>query len=324
MNKYLQLNLLTKTKSFLLLSILVVLGACQDKDEFTPDPISGDINDFYQDAQGNFGTDIFDVQNDFVFITINNTSVHIPSNSLVYPDGSDVEGMVNIVFEDVLNKGELVIHDLPTMSSGKLLSSEGAMFLSFSQNGQELEIKPGSLVTLRLRDVNAEADVQVYDGYDANDNLDWNISSQAFSLESWSFFWDGKDWIDSGYELYLTNTGWFSIAKEINPSVSDVEQVCAGLPAELFDGSNSDVFLILNDYDTVVPLEMDSQKMLFCADFLNMPQGAEATIVSISSIGALNYYFGMSNATISVDTGDLNIYPNPQTKEQILDLLGMF
>lgn len=308
----------------LILGLVLVLGSCQDKDEFTPDPISGDINDFYEDAQGAFGTDVFDVEEDFVFITINNTSVHIPANSLVYPDGTDVEGLVTIVFEDVLNKGELIIHDVPTMTTENLLSSEGAMFLSFSQNGQELSIKSGSLITLRLRDTDADADVQVYEGFDAVNNSTWNESNQAFSLESWSFFWDGKDWIDSGYELYLTATGWFSVAKEIEASSSEVEEVCSQLPTELFDGSNSDVFLILNDYDTVVPLEMDTEKMLFCADFVNMPQGAEATIVSISSIGTLNYYFGMSNATISVDTGDISIFPNPQTKEQILDLLGMF
>lgn len=324
MNKNLRLNLLVYIKGLMIIGVVLCFSSCQDKDEFTPNPISGDINDFYQDAQGAFGSDMFDAENDFVYITINNTSVHIPANSLVYADGEAVVGMVSITFEDVLNKGELLIHDVPTMSSGSLLSSEGAAFLSFTQEGETLSIKPGSLVTLRIRDTNTDAEAQMYDGFDGSSNSDWKISDQSFSVASWSFFWDGKDWIDGGYELYLTETGWFSIAKELNPTLSDVEQVCAQLPAELFDGSNSDVFLILKDYDTVVPLEMDSQKMLFCAEFDNMPQGSEATIVSISSVGAQNYYFGTSNATISVDTGDIYVFPAAKTKEEVLDALGMF
>jgi len=80
----------------------------------------------------------------------------------------------------------------------------------------------------------------------------------------------------------------------------------------------------LNDYDTVVPMEIDSEKMLFCADFLNMPQESEISVVSLSSIGEQDYHFGMSNATISIDTGSIAVFPQSQTKEQILDLLGMF
>ena len=324
MNKNLRLNLLVYIKGLMLLGMIVFISSCQDKDEFTPNPISGDINDFYQDAQGAFGNDMFSVENEFVYITINNTSVHIPANSLVDANGESVTGMVSITFEDVLNKGELLIHDVPTMSSGNMLSSEGAVFLSFTQNGEILSIKPGSLITLRIRDASADAEAQIYDGFDGSINTDWNLSNQAYSLTSWSFFWDGKDWIDSGYELYLTETGWFSVAKEISPTATEVDQVCAQLPAELFDGSNSDVFLILKDYDTVVPLEMDSQKMLFCAEFNNLPQGAEATIVSISSVGEQNYYFGTSNATISIDTGDIHVFPAAKSKEEVLDALGMF
>ena len=324
MKENLQLNIIKSIKSLMLLGIVVVFAACQDKDEFTPDPISGDVNDFYTDAQGSYGSEVFDASEDYVYITNNNTSIHVPANSLINADASDIEGPVTLTFEDVLNKGELIVHNVPTMSSDKLLAMEGAIFVSFSQDGKQLSIKPGSLVTIRLRDSNADVEVQMYDGFDQGVSSDWNISDQAMSLESWSFFWNGKDWMDSGYELYITNTGWYSVAKEINPAVSYQEQICTELPIELFDGSNSDVFLILNDYDTVVPMEMDSEKMLFCATFLNIPEGAEATIVSISSIGENNYHFGMSHATISEGTGEILVFPQTQTKEQILDLLGIF
>ena len=135
---------------------------------------------------------------------------------------------------------------------------------------------------------------------------------------------DGKDWIDSGYEFYITGSGWYNIALELDPGVSFNQPICVSLPRELFDGTNSDVFLILDDYDTVIPLEMNSEKMLFCASFSNLPQDSDATIVSISSLGEGNYHFGTSHAIINMDNSELVVVPEPQTKEQILDFLGMF
>jgi len=221
MNRNLQLNIKSYIKGLMLLGIIFTFAACQDKDEFTPDPITGDVEDFYEDAQGAFATETFE-------------------------------------------------------------------------------------------------------GFDYDINEDWSLSSQTMSLETWSFFWDGKDWDGSGYELYVSETGWYNVSKLIDPAMSASEQICIQLPVELFDGNNSDVFLILDDYDTVIPLEMDSGKMLFCASFSNMPEGTEATIVSISSLGETNYYYGTSHAIISVDTEQITIVPESKTKEQILDLLGMF
>lgn len=324
MNRNLQLNIKSYIKGLMLLGIIFTFAACQDKDEFTPDPITGDVEDFYEDAQGAFATETFDVTTDYVYITNNNTSIHIPANSLTNSDGSVATGMATITFEDVLNKGELVIHNLPTMSDGELLSSEGAFFFSFTQDENELSIAPGTLLTVRITDPQAEAGVQLYGGFDYDINEDWSLSSQTMSLETWSFFWDGKDWDGSGYELYVSETGWYNVSKLIDPAMSASEQICIQLPVELFDGNNSDVFLILDDYDTVIPLEMDSGKMLFCASFSNMPEGTEATIVSISSLGETNYYYGTSHAIISVDTEQITIVPESKTKEQILDLLGMF
>ena len=320
----LQLNIKSYVKSLMFIGILIGFTSCEEKDEFIPDPISGDVNEFYADAQNVFGGNSFNAAEEHIYITNTNTSVHIPANSLVYADGSEVTGEVTVTLEDVLNKGELVVHDLHTMSSGKLLSSEGVLYVSFTQNGEKLSIKPGSLITIRLTAPDAEVDAQLYEGLVMSTDSDWALSSQSLALESWSFFWDGKDWIDSGYELYITETGWFNVALELNTPMAFTESICVSLPTELYDGSNSDVFLILDDYDTVVPLEMDSEKMLFCATFSNIPQGSEATIVSISSLGEANYHFGTSRAIINMDNGEIVVFPEPQTKEQILDLLGMF
>lgn len=316
----LQLNIKSSIL-LMLLGVIMVFASCQEKDEFTPDPISGDVNDFYADAQGAFGTETFDVTSDYVYITNNNTSIHIPANTLVNPDGTAATGLATLVFEDVLNKGELVIHNLSTMSGDQILSSEGALFFSFTQNGAELTIKPGSLITVRITDTEAEPNTQLYDGFEMNN--DWDVSDETMSLASWSFFWDGKDWIDSGYELYVSQSGWYSVAQVLDPLMSETEQICANLPVELYDGTNTDVFLIVDDYDSVIPMEMNSE-MLFCATFANMPDESEVTIVSISSLGELNYHFGMRHATISIDAEDVTIVPASQTKEQILDLLGMF
>jgi len=187
-----------------------------------------------------------------------------------------------------------------------------------------LSVKPESLVTIRVPEPNASVDAILYDDGGEPIVFDWQVSGDTMSLKSWDFYWDGKDWIDSGYEFYITGSGWYNIALELNPDVSFNQPICVSLPRELFDGINSDVFLILDEYDTVVPLEMNSEKMLFCASFSNLPQDSDATIVSISSLGEGNYHFGMSHAIINLYNSELVVVPEPQTKEQILDFLGMF
>ena len=324
MKENLQLKIKNYMKCLMLMGIVIGFSSCQDKDQFTPDPISGDVSEFYADVQDAFGGDSFDAATAHVYITNNNTSVHIPANSLVYADGSDVIGDVIVSLEDVLNKGELIVHNVPTMSSEKALSSEGALFVSFVQNNEELSIKPGSLITIRITDPNADADAELYDGLDKETAANWELSQETMALESWNFFWDGKDWIDSGYEFYITRTGWFTVALKLEPATAFEAPICVSLPAELYDGTNTDVFLILDDYDTVLPLELNSEKMLFCATFSNIPQDSEVIIVSVSSLGDGNYHYGTSNATISIDNGGLFVFPESQTKAEILDLLGMF
>ena len=325
MKENLQLKIRTYFKCLMLIGILMGFASCQDRDEFTPDPVSGNMNDFYADVQGSFDWDSFDASTDHIFITDRNTSVHIPANSLIYADGSDVIGEISVGLQDYFNMGELIVHDVtPMMSSDKILSTNGTLFLSFTQGNEELSVKPGSLVTIRVTDPNANVNAILYD--DGGEPLisDWHVSNQTMSLESWDFYWDGKDWIDSGYEIYITETGWYNIASELVPDVSFDQPISVSLPTELFDGANSDVFLILEDYDTVVPLEMNSEKMLFCASFSNLPLDSDASFVSVSSLGEGKYYFGTSRATINMENVELVLVPEPQTKEQILDLLGMF
>jgi len=324
MKRNIQSNIKLYIFQLLILGIVISFSACQDKDEFIPDPVTGDINDFYEEAQGDYSQAIFDATEDYVYITNTNTSVHVPANSLVNADGTTVTGEVTITFEDVMNKGESVIHNVPTVSNGSLLSNEGTVYFTFSQDGVELSIKPGVVLVLRITDNDTDQEARLYEGYDAISNRNWVHSNQTLLRDSWSFFWDGKDWIDSGYELYVTKTGWYSVSTEISVTEVFSQPMCIELPTELFDGSNSDVFLILNDYDTVIALEQDSEKMLFCAEFSNTPLGVNAKIVSISSLGESNYHFGMSNAILNVANSEIIIAPQPKSKEQILDLLGMF
>lgn len=325
MKENLQLNIKTYIMGLMLIGMVIGFSSCQDKDEFTPDPISGDVSDFYAEVQGSYDWDSFDAATDHIFITDRNTSIHIPANSLVYADGSDVVGEISVGLQDYLNMGELIVHNVtPMISSNKMLSSEAALYVSFIQGSEELSVKQGSLVTIRVTDPNADVDALLYDDGSEPIAFDWEVSEQTMSLESWDFYWDGKDWIDSGYEFYITESGWYNVALELDPDVSFNQPICVRLPTELFDGTNSDVFLILEDYDSVVPLEMNSEKMLFCATFSNLPQGSDATIVSVSSLGEGNYHFGTSRAIINMDNDELGVVPDPQTKEQILDLLGMF
>ena len=184
----LQLNIKTSIIGLMLVGIVICFSSCQDKDEFTPDPISGDVNEFYADVQGSHEWDSFDAATDHIFITDSNTSVHIPANSLVYDDGSDVVGEISVSLQDYLNMGELIVHNVTAMmSSDRILSSEGVLFVSFAQGNEVLSVKPASLVTIRVPEPNASVDAILYDDGGEPIVFDWQVSGQTMSLESWDF-----------------------------------------------------------------------------------------------------------------------------------------
>lgn len=311
-------------RGFLAFTICILLCvSCQDKIEFTPDPIMGDVAQFYESVTDDPIIEQFAADQEHVYVSPYITSVHIPAHSLVYPDGSDVVGTVSMHFIDFKNKGELIIQNIGTYADQEILSTEGTAYLTFSQDGIPLSIKPGSLVMIRIKDETQDTDMNLYE--DPNGDIpDWQLSAQSMDIADWNFFWNGKEWEGIGYELLLTETGWYSVAKAIHMDVTDYINICIEAPTQLYNADNSDVFIIFDQYDTVLPLHGDSENLLFCTDFENLAKGTEATLVVISHLGDENYHFGTAHATLNMDEETISVYPEPKTIDQILDLLGMF
>lgn len=318
-SKYLAKNAL------LVILATIFFASCQNKDEFIPDPVSGEVADFYIEVQDNPTVVNFSATEDFVYVSPHLVSIHIPANSIVGSNNMTPAGDVQLSFEGIDNKGQRIVHENGTMNENQMLTAPSTIFFSFTQDDTPLAIRPGSLITVRVNQDVTDSDMVLYESNEINQISTWASSSQSMTPESWSFFWDGKNYDGQGYELLLTNTGWYTIAKPIISTGAElVSDICVELPVELYDERNSNVYMILDDYDTVVPMHHNTEKMLFCATLDNLPSGTAVTFISVSSLGDGNFHFGTTHASIRVEDNKVALFPEPKTKNQILDLLGMF
>lgn len=101
------------------------------------------------------------------------TEVLIPENAFVTEDGEPVTGKVVINFSEYLNKSDLILSNLPTVSNGRMLESGGVIFLEALSNGEKLKLAKGKSVLVNFPG-GAQAGMRLFKGkYDPSGTMNW-------------------------------------------------------------------------------------------------------------------------------------------------------
>lgn len=319
----------TWLKGLTWLMCLVVCAGCSDKDIFIPHPIVGSSEVFFHEAASEDNSETFDAAEDYVHFTKSNTSVHIPANSLVYADGNVVTGSVQIESKEVRSVGKMIMNRWYTNKANDLNAVESYIDINISQDGQNVYIAEQNPLIVRVRDTSPLDDYQLFSneawvGY-ANVENPW-IQSDAGNLEAkpWSFYWNGKDWNFEGYEFTIAKAGKYMIAGKVAPQNNEDQQyqLCADLPSELYDGSNTAAFATFDTFGIVADMRYDSEKMLFCTPIYQNMNGKTFSIVTISNRNTETFYFGTAHAVLKAKNKNIAIVPESKSREQILDALS--
>jgi hypothetical protein len=238
-------------------------------------------------------------------ITTDNVSLDIPANACVSKDNKPCKGKIDIEILYLRTKGDLIMNDKPTTSGGKLLVSGGVVYITATQNKQEVKIANGKTLKIRLKindNAIADANMRFFEGKtDGRFKFDWvQISGQNGPTVTPAV------WVDSvnsrenkGYEILTDRFGWINCDK-FHDDQNLTNKFSVTL-ADNFTNRNTSVFVVFKDINSVVKLEGSPSTKQFTIPngYKGIPIGKAVTVVSISKFDDKSTMFDTQDATVS-------------------------
>jgi hypothetical protein len=342
-------------KMGLFLVALGLWGCADDIDEFRPDaPIDpgemelvGDIGNFFDAIDESEFTENFSGYADwgFMIVTKHRTIIDFPPNSLIDPlTGDVVTGLVDVDLIELRTRGEMLLMGIPTESYGTILESGGEFRLTVSQNGKKLGLQPGKQIQFRVEDDNPQNEMELWYTADVTLNAAGDVGTtwddadddpntwSNVNVSEWTVLRDsvngGGDVISGfGYECWSDSLNWINIDVFKGLPDDEVTDACVALP-DSFGNTNTIVYLVFEDLNSVINLPGNPETMQFCNYYyklttVGIPLGASVKFITISELGDDNYYLGLSETIITPDHLE-NIEPVSKTFEEIKEfLLGL-
>lgn len=144
------------------------------------------FNDFYalqQRLSANTAqTSTINPEHEQTISSAKGTLVIIPAKAFVFEDGTTPKGMVDIVLEEAFDPSDFVLHNLTTMSDGKILQTGGMVRITAQSGGRELQLADGASLTVSIPNGgNFDPSMELfYAQPTANGGVDWKPAGQKF------------------------------------------------------------------------------------------------------------------------------------------------
>ena len=241
-----------------------------------------------------------------------------------------VNGTYDLTVTICDEKVEIMTYGIPTMSENKLLESRLEFKIEIKNGGQHVALAHGKQIRVLINDPDPRDRMELF--YGSHDGKSW-IQADG-NPETWDNVGTADWWIqiDStggnppiegfGYEAFSDSLDWINVDVFHDVPASQRTAVCVQLPQE-FSNTNAQVFMVFQDYNSVVYLPGDEELKQFCESYGATPIGYRVTFVVIGERGEGNYYFATKDATISegmVEIMTPKRTPYEEIKEFILQL----
>ncbi|MBK7138658.1 MAG: hypothetical protein IPH74_06395 [Bacteroidetes bacterium] len=251
------------------------------------------------------------------------TIIKFEANSLLHQNGTPVTGNVTIELKEVFTKADMVKSNIPTVSNGRILVSQGEFYINAYQNGESLKIKPGKSVDISVPNFTNAGNTMLFRGEffpidsmgnPTDSSINWtpfdstiippiNIDSTNDSI---------FDSINYPYPTYfnfpIVGFGWINcdmILDNPNP-------VSLRFETEGFDPSNCQVFVIFRDIHSVLSTYYATDQYFFTTF---IPADTRLTIVAV---GFKDGQFYSSFKDIVTTTHEsISLDMNPTTENEI-------
>ena len=312
-------GIMVKFKSISLLAFLfttlIFSGCYKDSTLFEPyennepELPQGDIDNFF--AQFPRTSNTVMVKNDTLNLirTENGNLIELREDIFVTPDGMDASNEIEFKYIELVNPAKYAFYNLPTVSNGKLLRTEGVFYFEAYQDGNKLELREGKGIKIRMPVEEPEPGMQLFYGEEGGENFNWTlaegpntgtdntlrITEWAVQLDSLQNFFTGY-----GYEFDVDLFVWINVDIFADIPESDKTSVCVEMD-EQYTNKNTVVFMLFKDIKSIVGLPGDPDTKLFCEPYGLSPIGYEVIFFAISDQGNDEFHFGISEAKLTED-----------------------
>lgn len=286
---------------FYLLISLSVLVSCQkeDIDEFIPDPTSGPDSTWYNIIDNtmpvsqlksslllDLRTDSLPVNGTTLFNASSGLQLLFPSGSLSTLNNQPVSGNVKLETHLLRKKGHLIRMGTPTVSNGKLMVSDGTIFVRFTQNANDLKVTPQSNISIGFNAPSPSFLMRKFDG-EASSTAAFNWIQNPDSA---------NNQVTISNQMYQVTTNtlrWINCGRMYeNPAIPETT-VSAILPFN-YTNANAIAFTVFNDMNSVVGMFGNASTRQFKTE--RLPSNRPITVVVLSKQGN-DYFMGHVQAT---------------------------
>jgi hypothetical protein len=118
----------------------------------------------------------FEINNkkDTVIIGKQGTKIVIPKNAFIDEKGNPITKNVKVELAEAYLLSDIILSNLTTTSNGKLLETDGMIFINATQKGKNLKIDKTKPLYIEMPTKKKKANMKLYDGIrDENGNMNW-------------------------------------------------------------------------------------------------------------------------------------------------------
>lgn len=102
------------------------------------------------------------------------TFLYIPEEAFLFEDGTPASGDIELELAEALSLQEMILSNLTTTSDGKLLETDGMLYLSATSDGKQLKIDPENPVYIEVPTDQRKPGMMAYEGVrDQDGNMNW-------------------------------------------------------------------------------------------------------------------------------------------------------
>ena len=298
--------------------MLVFISSCQKNiDSFIPDNFQGNIDTVWQnnlssnasvislkkDLRGLRDRDSFSYANTGSILSSGNLTLRIPINTLVKDNGLIPVGIVQKESSLSLKKGDFIAMGIPTSSNERLLVSGGAFFLNLKNNGENLLVNQGKILTVKFDATNLLQNNRIFNASpDSANGFNWVINHDTGFNKSVI--------TNTGYEILTNRLNYVLTAQYMDTIGIAQTTLSVKLPSN-YTNSNTTCYVVFNNVACVGSLKPDVASRTFVSPPL--PINKPVMIVVISKQSG-DYYLGTFQVTTSINGPSSNVLVTPIKK----------
>lgn len=212
-----------KTTFFNLITLgflLILLSNCsKDRIEPKDEPLlnqysSNNLNDFYNTYKQ--PEQEFEITQDGNGPIIGNqgTKIWAPKSIFMKQDSSDIDYPYTIKLIELYKPKDMILYNMPTISAGNILVTDGEIRVRAFKDGQELLLKPYHTYTAFMPSTSPSSQMQIFYGKNAGSYTDWTSNLSAVNstpnLDSIASITVVSDSTQNGYMLNIPQMNWIN------------------------------------------------------------------------------------------------------------------